>query len=276
MSNRQLEEQQESIVNQQLATVLGISIDELEQLDFEITPSESNDGLVYEYVVSFAEFSDQSILDKIEGLNSGNYVYLQPYELETDPYEEELTWDILSSKQFDNFLISIKSAKSLLNSLPSTEDEKFQFLVMLHAHIVASVEAYLSSTFIHSVTKSDLLIRKIIETDPHFKAQTIQLNDIYSKQENIKNIVGDYLKGLIFHKIKISARLYKSVLNVDFGDIKWLTTAISMRHHCTHRGGYDEQDNKINVTTLSISELIINCILFCQRINSELTISTKL
>lgn len=275
MSNRQFEEQQELQGNQLLATAIGLSIDELDQLDYEISPNESNDGLIYEYVVSFDESCSKTILDKIDGLTSGKYVYLQPYELETDPYEEELIWDILSSKQFDNFLLSIKSAKSLLNNLPSKEEE-FQFLVMLHAHIVASVEAYLSSTFIHSVTNSDILIRKIIETDPHFKAQTIPLSDIYTKQENIKSVVADYLKGIIFHKIKIAARLYKSVLNVDFGDIKWLTTAIATRHHCTHRGGYDKQDNRIDVTKLSISELIKSSVQFCQRINSEMTVITKL
>lgn len=275
MSNRQLEEQQELSGNEPLATALGLSIDELEQLNYEITPNESNDGLVYEYVVSFDECCSESILDKIDGLTSGKSVYLQPYELEVDPYEEELIWDILSSKQFDNFLLSIESAKTLLNNLPSSEDE-FQFFVMLHSHIVASVEAYLSSTFIHSVTNSDKLIRKIIETDPHFKAQTIALSEIYSKQENIKNVVGDYLKGIIFHKIKIAARLYKTVLNVDFGDIKWLTTAIEVRHHCTHRGGYDKQDNRIDVTKSSIYELITSSVGLCERINSEMTVITKL
>lgn len=276
MSNRQLEEQQELQGNQLLATALGLSINELEQLDYEISSNESNDGLVYEYVISFDEFCSKAILDKVDGLTSGKYVYLQPYELEAEPYEEELIWDILSSKQFDIFLLSIKSAKFLLDILPSREEEKFQFLVMLHAHIVASVEAYLSSTFIHSVTNSDVLIRKMIETDPHFKAQTISLSDIYIKQENIKSVVADYLKGIIFHKVKIAARLYKSVLNVDFGDIKWLTTAITTRHHCTHRGGYDKQENRINVTKSSISELIKSSVHFCQRINSEMTVINKL
>ena len=275
MSNRQLEEQMEDNSNRQLASVLGLTTDELDQLDYEIHTNESNDGLVYEYVVHFQESSPQEILNKINGLSSRNYVYLQPYELETDPYDEELIWDICSSEQLDNLLSSMKSAQVLLSNLPDGE-EQFHFFVMLHAHIVASIEAFLSSTYIHVVTNTDNLIRKVIETEPHFKDQKISFSDIYTKQENIQKIVGDYLKGIIFHKLKVARRLYKSVLNTEFGDIKWLIDAIAIRHHCTHRCGRDKEGNKVDITADSINELINNSITFCQRINSEVIVSTKL
>jgi hypothetical protein len=272
MSCRQLEEQMEFEGSEQLASILGLSIDELQELDYQISPNESNDGLIYEYVVTFEDSSPQNILDKIDGLCSGNCVYLQPYELESDPYEEELIWDILSSEQFDNFILNIESAKQLNNN----QNDNFQTFVMLHAHIVASIEAFLSSSFIHSVTNNDALIRKVIETTPHFKEQTISLSEVYSKQDNIQNIVGDYLKGIIFHKIKIAASLYKSVLNIDLGEIKWLTNAIAIRHHCTHRAGYDKQGKKVDVTQYSIDELITKSLSFCERINSAVIASTKL
>lgn len=271
MSSRQLEEQMELEGSKQLASILGLSIDDLLELDYQISPNESNDGLIYEYVVSFNDSSPQNILDKINGLCSGNYVYLQPYELESDPYDDELNWDILSSEQFDNFVLNIEIAKQLNNL-----NDNFTVFVMLHAHIVASIEAFLSSFFIHSVANNDALIRKIIETTPHFKEQKISLSDIYSKQENIKNIVGDYLKGIIFHKIKIAASLYKSVLNIDFGEIKWLTNAIATRHHCTHRAGYDKKGNRVDITQYSIDELINKSLSFCEHINSAVIANNKL
>lgn len=275
MSNRQLEEEMEENSNRQLAAVLGLSADELDQLEYEIHTNESNDGLIYEYVVHFHESSPQDILSKINGLSPGNYAYLQPYELETDPYDEELIWDIHSSKQFDNLISSMKSAQALLSSSQAVE-EQFNLFVMLHAHVVASIEAFLSSTYIHVVTNSSALIRKVIETEPHFKDQQISFSEIYTRQENIKNIVGDYLKGIIFHKLKVAKRLYMSVLNIELGDIKWLTDAIEIRHHCTHRGGYDKKENKVCITKNSINELINNSLVFCERINSEVTIITKL
>jgi hypothetical protein len=139
---------------------------------------------------------------------------------------------------------------------------------------VASIEAFLSSTFIHSVANSDDLIRKVIESEPQFKEQKMPLSDIYSKHENIKSIVADYLKGIIFHKIRVAARLYKSVLGIEFGDTKWLSDAIATRHDCTHRGGFNKQGEKINVSESSISELIEKSTAFCRRIHSEVILVT--
>lgn len=275
MSSRELEEQIELKAKERLASSLGLSIEEIDELDYEIHTNESNDGLVYEYVVHISESSPSEILSKIDGLSSVNCVHLQPYDLESDPYEDELVWDILSSKQFENFLTSMKGAKALISNLPMHAD-RFDFYVMLHAHIVASIEAFLSSTFIHSVTNSEELTRKVIETEPQFKDQKIQLSEIYLKRENIKNIVADYLKGIIFHKIKIASRLYKSVLDIDFGDIKWLSDAIVLRHDCTHRGGFDKHGGKINVSESSINDLIEESMSFCQRIHSEVIVATKL
>ena len=275
MSSRELEEKMELEAEEQLASALGLSIEELDELDYEIHTNESNDGLIYEYVVHISESSPSEILSKIDGLSSQNYVRLQPYELESDPYEDELIWDILSSEQFENFSKSIKGVQALISNLP-VRGEQFYFYVMLHAHIVASIEAFLSSTFIHSVTNSEELIRKVIETEPQFKDQKIALSEIYLKRENIKSIVADYLKRITFHKIRIAARLYKSVLGIDFGDIKWLSEAIALRHDCTHRGGFDKQGEKINISEFSINELIQKSMAFCQRIHSEVIVATKL
>ena len=90
MSNRQLEEKLEEESDKRIAAALGISIDDLNQLDFEISSNESDEGLVYEYIIHFQDSSPKEILEKIEGLSSRNYVYLEPFELEADPYENEL------------------------------------------------------------------------------------------------------------------------------------------------------------------------------------------
>lgn len=275
MSNRQLEEQAEANSDLQIASALGLSIDEFYQLDCEISTNESDDGLIYEYVINFQESSPKEILEKIEGLSFENQVYLQPYELETDPYDDELNWDISSSEQLDNLLSNLESAKKLLETVASSKDQ-FHFLVMLHAHIVASVEAFLSSTFIHTVTNSEQLIRKVVEAEPHFNEQKISFSNIYKKHEDIQNIVGDYLKGLIFHKIKMVRRLYKSILNIELGNISWLSGAIITRHHCTHRAGYDEQGNKVVLTVESTMKLINESIELGVEINSKATLIDKL
>jgi hypothetical protein len=37
--------------------------------------------------------------------------------------------------------------------------------VLLHAHVIAAMEEFLSGTFIHEITNSDELMKKLIETD---------------------------------------------------------------------------------------------------------------
>jgi hypothetical protein len=68
MSNRQLEEMQETLANQRLAFELGISYDELLKLEPDIHTNESNDGLIYEHIVTSSEESPKKILNKIKGI----------------------------------------------------------------------------------------------------------------------------------------------------------------------------------------------------------------
>ncbi|MEH2209184.1 hypothetical protein [Nostoc sp.] len=82
MSNREFEEMQEKLANQKLASELGISYDDLLELEWDIDTNESDDGLIYEYIVTFSEESPKKILNKIEGIEDGNIVRLQPSSFE--------------------------------------------------------------------------------------------------------------------------------------------------------------------------------------------------
>jgi hypothetical protein len=130
---------------------------------------------------------------------------------------------------------------------------------MLHAHVIASIEQYISSTFIHHITNSDKLTKKLIETDPEFGNRKFTLNKIYLKQAELKVTVASYLKSLIYHDMKKIKPMYKSVLGFDFGDISWLFNAITLRHDCVHRAGFDKEGKEITVTTQSIKELVNAC-----------------
>ena len=70
MSNRQLEDMQEERHDRKLAEELGITYEELSELSYEIDINESSDGLVYNYVVRFADGNPSEILQKIPGLEA--------------------------------------------------------------------------------------------------------------------------------------------------------------------------------------------------------------
>lgn len=82
MSNPQLEEVQEKLFHEKLASELGISYDELLQLEWDIDTNESDDGLIYENIVTFKKESPRKILDKIKGIEDKYIVRIPPFSFE--------------------------------------------------------------------------------------------------------------------------------------------------------------------------------------------------
>lgn len=178
-----------------------------------------------------------------------------PYYPESDYDQDELEWFIGSKTQIEIFQNQIKSVEKLLE-VEVDGETYFSLLVMLHGHVVAATEAYLASTFIHQVTNSEELTRKLVETDPTFSKMKFTLKEIFEKQEGLKLTVATYLKDLIFHDLKKVKPMYKEVLSCEFGDIAWLFQAVSTRHHCVHRAGLDKEGNQVEISIDSIKELV--------------------
>jgi hypothetical protein len=78
MSSRQLEELQEQRQAEAVAAALGISVDDLDKLEWELLPHESKDGLLYGYNVEFGDGSDPEVLARIPGLVHGSWVRIGP------------------------------------------------------------------------------------------------------------------------------------------------------------------------------------------------------
>jgi len=184
--------------------------------------------------------------------------------------EDELEWYIYSQSQIGVFNTQMQSISELLNVQVYNETQ-FSLLVMLHAHAVASVESYLASTFIHKVTNSEELIRKLVETDPTFSKIKLTLKDIYQKQESLKLTVATYLKELIFHNLKKVKPMFKEVLDCDFGDISWLFLAVNTRHHCVHRAGLDKDGKRVNISVDSVKVLVSQSIMLVHSVEAKIT-----
>jgi hypothetical protein len=75
MSNQQYEETLEEQSNKELASILGISYDELCQLEWDVDTNKSSDGLIYDHIYTFRDDSNLEILKKIQGIDiEGRYV----------------------------------------------------------------------------------------------------------------------------------------------------------------------------------------------------------
>jgi len=174
-----------------------------------------------------------------------------------DSYEFE-DWDVAGKSRLEIFDETIEASSELLE-VEFSKLAARNVLVMLHGHIVAAIEAYLASTFIDRALSSDYYLRRLVENDPEFAKRKFTLKEIFTKQEELRNDASQYLRCVIFHNIDKVNLLYKSVLDVDIGDVKWLYQAVSLRHHCVHRAGYDKDGNEVDLTIQNIRDLISSC-----------------
>ena len=71
-----------------LAEELGISDDDLDELEWEFDEITSNDGHPYGYVITFSEDSPKEILDKIEGLDEYRSIRVSVNAFD-EPYPDE-------------------------------------------------------------------------------------------------------------------------------------------------------------------------------------------
>ena len=193
---------------------------------------------------------------------------------EENNLQEELEWYLFNESPVSVFDKQLRNVNELL-SFEASDDARFSLLVMLHGHIIASLESYLASTFIQKVTKSEVLIRKLVESDPSFSKMKFTLQDIFEKKENLNLIVAEYLKDLVFHDLKKVKPMFRDVLGCDFGDISWLFNAVHTRHHCVHRAGSDKDGNRVNISVDSIYQLAVDSSILVSDIERDIYLNNE-
>ena len=80
---------------------------------------------------------------------------------DSDFYEFD-SWEVNGKERIDIFNETIRASKEILKSKFSSKTSK-NILVMLHGHVVAAVESYLSSTFISISLSSEKYLRALVE-----------------------------------------------------------------------------------------------------------------
>lgn len=173
--------------------------------------------------------------------------------------QEDYEWyEENENKKHYQLLVDQLESVDMILELDVPEKARFSFLVMIHAHVVSTIEGYLAGVFIHQVCNSEELTRKLVESDPEFSKRKFTLREIYQEKETLKVTVASYLKDLIFHDLKKIKPMYETVLNHKFSDLSWLFKAVEIRHHCVHRAGYNKDGEKVDISVESIADLLNN------------------
>ena len=215
------------------------------------------------------ETHDVSIMNSFGGadvsVDHGNIEvnFSGPYYEEDDADEDY--WRQEPSEQLRTLNSHLDSARELLR-MEFPYNTGFSLNVMIYGHVVAAAEGFLSSVFIKTTIGSEDLIRRLVETDPVFAETKFSLSQLFKERESIRDTVAGHLQKIIFHDLKKVKPMYKSVLGHDLGDIGWFFKAVSKRHDCVHRAGYDRDGSPLTFDVGELETLIQNVRVLCQSI----------
>ncbi len=190
--------------------------------------------------------------------------FVGPYFDEEDR-DDDFYWLEEPSEQLRILNSHLTSARVLLK-IDVGQSNEFSLNVMIYGNVVAATEGFLSSVFIKSTTSSEELIRRLVETDSSFSEMKFSMSELFRERESIKETVAAYLHKLIFHNLNKIKPMYKSVLGHDLGDIGWLFKAVTKRHDCVHRAGYEKDGKKLTFSANELETLIQRVSNLCQSI----------
>lgn len=257
---------------EQLAHKLGITYHELTQLNHNVDTEESEDGVVYNYKISFDPNSPKEILSKIKGLDGSNSVWLSPWKYEGDYYYEEQYQAITSNKHFyESFLQAMDSA-IILNDFEIDEGEELTLILkrQIYASVMAALEAFLSETFINLTNDHPEYFRYFIESYPDFKERKIEMSRIFAEQERIKETAKKVMVEVIYHNLAKVSKMYNSTFKIDFPDIATMAKCVHIRHDIVHRNGKTIDGKTVSLNKEVIGELIKQTSSFVKEIANKL------
>lgn len=240
-----------------VAKLLGISLDDLMRLDWEVETNDSKDGLIYGHRIEFSHDSPQSILKKIEQLEDGCRVSLAPGQLEQEYDYEELFDTIVYDQHYvKRYKDEIANLEKLLNLQVKNEQLKEILNRQIFIGVISTMEVFLSDVFINLTYNEDTYFRNFVMTHPEFKNRKFELREIFAESEKIKDTAKAVMLDTIYHNLPKILRMYQDTFNIDFPKINHVFPYVKMRHDLVHRNGKTKDGNHVNTDNETINTLI--------------------
>ncbi len=147
------------------------------------------------------------------------------------------------------FQTNVMDILSLLAQPPEAPPHKRCLHRLLYIHVVTILECYLSDFFISRIKEDKKLLRRLMETAPTFKSQTVRVSDVFQTMDGIERRAYSYLAGLGWHRLDDVSKLYDRVLGVTFpSDVRDLRAAVAVRHELVHRNGKKKDDTEHEIS----------------------------
>lgn len=124
---------------------------------------------------------------------------------------------------------------------------------MVFSHQVTALEAYLGDTLIKEVMGDDDALQRLLATADELVHTKLTLAEVFKSPDLVHTTVRMYLRDVLYHNLGKVNVLYKIALGFHIieltKDKSSLYKAISLRHDCVHRNGFDKDGNELKVFT---------------------------
>ena len=261
--------------DEKLASLLGITYDELIQTEWHIESNESKDGLVYGYVVYFNDDSPKHILNKIKEIDENNQVWLSPHDLYNEEYydyEEQYEAIIANKFFYDSFQNEIKNVR-LLNELVIENQALLSVLKrQLYITAIGALETFLSETFINLTNENQEYFRNFIEAYPNFRDRKFQMNKIYHEYNKLQETAKKEMLEVIYHNLAKVKNMFVSTFKIEFPDIAELSKAVNIRHDLVHRNGKTKDRDDVIIDKEIVSDILSKISDFVENISNSLNL----
>ena len=239
--------------NSRLASILGITTDELDILEPVIEEYAGYDETLYSYVVSFKKDSPQDILKKINRIDNNHQVWIDSWELDIQDYEDYTYTSIPYKNSHEEYQQSIINIDRLNKIKLETEELDKIVRKQIYCSIVSSLELFLYETIINLTKSNSKYVDNIIINHPRYKEPAIANKTNSEKQKMVKSA----LMNLNYHNLEKVSVYYNSAFNINFPafeDLKKHLTGI--RNDVVHRNGKTLDGDIVEITENEINELL--------------------
>ncbi len=265
-------EMQERAGEYKLAELLGISIEELDELMYETETDESKDGLIYNYRIEFdLDNSNLEILKKVKNLSDGRRVYFQPYELDDDFYQEE-EFDAIFENE--HHLKKYRDEISNLSSLLSLElkDENLNNILnrQIFIGVIGTMETFLSEVFIKLTLENREYLKNFVCTHPTFRKSKFELKGIFEAYDNIEETAKKVMLDTIYHNLPSVSQMFKDTFKIEVPSIQEVYKYVMLRHDLVHRNGMTKEGKPVPIEDKEIVKLIHEVSAFVEGIAKSL------
>lgn len=248
IAKEQLYDNQQEGFYKTLAERLGITFDEVEEIEPQINENTGSDEALYGYYLTFKEDAPRKVLDKIDGLDSNDWFWLDISEVYDEDYDEEQYEGIVNkTSPYIDCLASIKEVR-LLMDIPMKKERKARYILhrQLYASLISIMEAYLFERLLSAIDKDENLLANFF----------LFYNGAHNFDEHdIKKARKYLMENILYHNLDTVSQIYSETFKFKFPSCEKIRKAIRLRHDIVHRNGKKTNGDPLVISRKDIEHL---------------------